>query len=253
MLQQERHRLITDRVNADGRVEVADLAEVFGVTQETVRRDLTVLERHGVLRRVYGGGIAVDDPGPEPSNLAKAQQFPEEKERIAREAVDLVPRTGAIMVDAGTSTLALAAILPACDGLTVVTNSVPIAGLLADREDLVLYLVGGRLRPRTAALVGSWAQDLMQDFSVDVAFLGTNGITVDKGLSTADWSEAEVKRSMVATARRAVVLSDHSKFGRDLFARFAALEDIDTIITDTGLDAAFAEEIEAAGPEVRRV
>lgn len=253
MLQQERHQSIRSRVERDGRVEVTALSEEFDVTPETVRRDLTVLERHGVLRRVHGGAIAVEDPGREPSNLSKIEQYADEKHRIAVAAKALLPRTGAIMLDAGTSTLALAAMLPPCDGLTVVTNSLPIATTLADRTDIVLYLLGGRLRPRTASIVGSWATDLMGHFAVDVAFLGTNGLTPDKGLTTADVGEAEMKAAMVAAARRVVVLSDHSKFGRDLFARFALLDDVDTVITDTGLDESMAAEVEAAGPQMIRV
>ena len=134
--------------------------------------------------------------------------------------------------------------------LTIVTNSLAIASLVAPHPNLSLYLLGGRVRGRTLAAVGSWVTDSLKDVFVDVAFIGTNGLSAERGLTTPDQSEAAAKRAMIKAARRSVVLTDHTKIGVDHFSRFADLEDIAAVITDDGLDPETAAEIEALGPEV---
>lgn len=248
----ERQQTILDLARESGRVEVAALAERLEVTSETVRRDLTVLERHGLVRRVHGGAIPVERLGFEPAVAAREERLVAEKERIAKAAVDELPEDGTVLLDAGTTTSRLADLLPHDRELTVVTNSLTIASTVAARPHLTLYLLGGRVRGRTMAAVGEWATTALRDVFVDVAFIGTNGLSASRGLTTPDQSEALVKRAMVDSSRRAVVLADHTKVGTDHFALVAPLADIDTLVTDTGLDAETAAELEAAGPRVVR-
>lgn len=250
MYAEERQQHILDRARADGRVDVNYLAETLDVTPETVRRDLTILERHGVLRRVHGGAIPVERLGFEPGVETRTERYVAEKERIAKAALPQLPDEGTILLDAGTTTLRLAELLPRDHELTIVTNSLGIATTVAQHPNLTLYLLGGRVRGRTLAAVGSWVTDALRDVFVDVAFIGTNGLSVERGLSTPDQSEAAAKRAMIAAARRSIVLTDHTKIGVDHFSRFAGLSDIAAVITDTGLDPETAAEIEAAGPEV---
>jgi DeoR family transcriptional regulator, fructose operon transcriptional repressor len=248
----ERQQRILDRARSDGRVEVAALAQELDVTPETVRRDLSVLERHGLLRRVHGGAMPLESLGFEPRLDVRQERYTAEKERIAKAAVEELPDEGTVLLDSGSTTQLLAEHLPYDRELTVVTNSVAIAGIVAHRENLSLFLLGGRVRGRTLAAVGEWATHALEGISVDVAFVGTNGITVRRGLTTPDQDEALVKRTMVAVARRVIVLCDHSKFGTDHFAHVAPLDAVDTVITDTALDEETSTEIEAAGPNVVR-
>ena len=249
----ERQQQIVDVARADGRVEVNALAELLGVTPETVRRDLTTLERHGLLRRVHGGAIPVEKLGFEPRLDERQERYTAEKERIAKTAVDELPNEGVILLDAGSTTQLLAENLPRDRELTVVTNSIAVATVVAKRDNLSLYLLGGRVRGRTLAAVGEWATHALGGIHVDVAFIGTNGLSVRRGLTTPDQDEAMVKRAMVTSARRVVVLCDHTKIGTDHFAQFAPLDAVDTVITDIGLDAETAADIEAAGTTVVRV
>jgi len=249
----ERQQQIVDIARADGRVEVNALAELLGVTPETVRRDLTTLERHGLLRRVHGGAIPVEKLGFEPRLDERQERYTAEKERIAKTAVDELPNEGVILLDAGSTTQLLAENLPRDRELTVVTNSIAVATVVAKRDNLSLYLLGGRVRGRTLAAVGEWATHALGGIHVDVAFIGTNGLSVRRGLTTPDQDEAMVKRAMVTAARRVVVLCDHTKIGTDHFAQFAPLDAVDTVITDMGLDAETAADIEAAGTTVVRV
>jgi DeoR family fructose operon transcriptional repressor len=252
MYAEERQAAIVSQAKVAGRVEVADLAERFQVTPETVRRDLTALERAGLLKRVHGGAIVVDLTGFEPALAVREVAQTEEKARIARTALDWLPRQGAIALDGGSTTHQFAEILPYDRTLTVVTNNLAIALPLADRTDLTVHIVGGRLRGSTLTTVDEVALDYLRGVHLDVVFLGTNGFSIERGLTTPDSAEAAVKRAFVAAARTKILLTDHTKFGIDHFAHVAHLADIDTIITDSGLSDEAVTDLEAAGPKVVR-
>jgi DeoR family fructose operon transcriptional repressor len=250
MYAEERQRWIVERARAGGRVEVAALAVELGVTTETVRRDLTTLERHALLRRVHGGAIPIERLGFEPALAARDSVLTDEKERIARLALAELPDEGSILLDAGTTTARLAAALPADRELVVLTNGLPIAMALSVRPNITVLMIGGKVRGRTQAAVDAWALQALADSYVDVAFIGTNGISPERGLTTPDTTESAVKRAMIRAARRSVVLADHTKVGQDHLSRFAALDEIDTLITDSGLDLQVADELRALGPKV---
>ena len=248
----ERQQRIVTVARAAGRVEVLALADELDVSPETIRRDLTNLERSGALRRVHGGAIPVERVGFEPSVATRAERFVAEKERIAKASLALVPDEGTILLDSGTTTLALAKLLPTDRELTVVTTSLPVVIALSPLKSVSLYVLGGRFRSRTQAAVGDWVATALADVTVDVAFLGANGLSLQRGLTTPDPSEALAKRAMAAAARQSIVLADSSKVGSEHFSRFASLEDISVLVTDTGLDIETAQELEAHGPEVIR-
>lgn len=252
MYAEERQAAIADLARSVGRVDVAGLADRLGITTETVRRDLTALERAGVLRRVHGGAIPVERLGFEPPVDSREKVATAEKEAIAKAALNELPVDGAIALDAGTTTLRLAALIPSDRELTVVTNGLPIASLLASKANLTVHTLGGRVRSRTMATVGETTVEALRETYVDVAFVGANGFSLDRGFTTPDKEEAATKRALIASAGRAVVLADSSKSGSNHFATFAAITDVDTLITDASLDASQAGELEAAGLHVVR-
>lgn len=247
MYAEERQRAIALRARQDGRVDVTGLASELDVTTETIRRDLMALERRGLLRRVHGGAIPVERLGFEPEVATREGLLTAEKEAIAKRAIEELPEEGSILLDAGTTTLRVAQLIPLERELTIVTNSLPHATLLAALPRVTLHVVGGRLRQRTLATVDEAAQAFVHGIFVDLAIVGTNGISVARGLTTPDRSEAAIKRAFIGSARRAICVADHTKFGVDHFGSFSDLSDLDTIITDSGLDPALIEEIEAAG------
>ncbi len=246
----ERQAQILHTARSEGRVEVLSLAFDMDVTPETVRRDLTALERLGVLRRVHGGAMPVERFGFEPNLADRETQFAAEKDRIGKAALDQLPDGGSIILDAGTTTIRIATMLPTDRKLTVVTHSLTVALALAANSNITLHLLGGTVRGVTMAAVGEWALRNIADVSVDVAFLGINGITAARGLTTPDLTEAAIKRALAAAARRTIVVADHSKFGRVEFAHVIDLEVVDTVITDSDLDSETIAEIKLAGPEV---
>ena len=243
----ERHQEILTLARSAGRADVSELALVLEVTPETIRRDLSVLERQGLLRRVHGGAIPVERLGIEPGIADKEGLLAPEKLRIATLALNEIPDGGTVILDAGTTTVRLAEMLPGDRELQVVTSSLPIATVLAGRQNITLHLVGGTVRGRTLAAVGPWAERALADIHADVVFLGTNGITPERGVTTPDLGEAAVKRALVRAARRVVVLADHTKVGRSDFAKVASLEEVDLLITDSGIDRELHAELENAG------
>jgi DeoR family fructose operon transcriptional repressor len=247
---EERQQEILRQAREAGRVDVVRLADELSVTSETIRRDLTTLERAGVIRRVHGGAIPVERLGFEPALAARDAVMTQEKERIAKAALAELPEDGAIIIDAGTTTERLANLLPMDRELTVVVNAPPLAVSLATRPNLTVIMLGGRVRPRTLATVDDWNLQMLSQIHVDVAFMGTNGMSVECGFTTPDPAEASVKRAMIASARRAVVLADHTKVGTDYFARFATVADVDTLITDTGLHSDLVDDFEQFGLRV---
>jgi DeoR family fructose operon transcriptional repressor len=249
---QERQQEILRRTRVDGRVDVVELANDLDVTTETVRRDLTVLERAGVLRRVHGGAIPIERLGFEPALAARDSVLVAEKERIAKSALAELPDEGVIILDAGSTMTRLADVLPTNRELTVVVNSTPLATTLAARPNLTVIILGGRVRGKTLAAVDDWGWHPLRSMRVDVAFIATNGYSIERGLTTPDPAEAAVKREMIAASRRSVLLADHTKYGNDYFACFGSLSDIDVVVTDSGLDEGLAAELAAAGPRVIR-
>jgi DeoR family transcriptional regulator, fructose operon transcriptional repressor len=249
---EERQARIVELARADGRVEVGRLAEDLDVAPETIRRDLTTLERRGTLRRVHGGAIPLERLGMEPPFATRDTVMTAEKERIAKAALAELPDEGTILLDSGSTTSRLAEVLPTDRELTVVTNGLNVAVTLAKRPNLTVLVLGGRVRGRTLAAVDMWALDALRDTFVDVAFMATNGVSVDRGLTTPDPTEAAVKQAMIGAARRTVLLADHTKVGNDHLIRFADLHEVDTLITDTGLDPESVSELERDGVQVVR-
>lgn len=252
MYAEERQQEILRRARASGRVDVVALSDDLAVTSETIRRDLTVLERAGVVRRVHGGAIPVERLGFEPALAARNAAMTAEKERIAKAALAHVPDEGSVLIDAGTTTGRFAEVLPADRELTVVVNSPPLAAVLATRPSFTVIMLGGRVRGRTMATVDEMGLDPLGQLRIDVAFIATNGLSLECGLTTPDPAEAMVKRSMIASARRVVLLADHTKVGIDYLARFGTLDDVDLLITDSGIDRGVADELTAAGLAVEK-
>ena len=252
MYAEERQQAIASLVISQGRASVAELAQAYDVTTETVRRDLAFLDKAGVLRRVHGGAVPVRalhlvEPGVGERETTRA----EHKGAIAAAATEFFPHGGAtVLLDAGTTTARIAAQLPTDRELVVVTNSVPIAARLAAMPSVSLQLLGGRVRGLTQAAVGELTLRVLDTLRVDIAFIGTNAISVRHGLSTPDGDEAAVKRAMVLAANYVVVAADSSKIGREDFVSFSPISSVDTLITDCEISAGDREQLTENGVEV---
>ena len=248
MYAEERRRQIASMTAVEGRVNVTELSERFDVTAETIRRDLAVLDREGVVHRVHGGAVASQSFQTSELTLdSRLRSATTAKMAIARAAMEFLPQgTGSIFLDAGTTTSAVADLIgqtPAAHQLSIVSNSLPIALSLANNGVQYVQLLGGTVRAITQAVVGDTALRNMALLRADVAFIGTNALTLDHGLSTADAQEAAIKSAFVTNAHKVVVLCDSSKLGTDYLVSFASLSEIDVVITDSGASEIFLNSL----------
>jgi DeoR family fructose operon transcriptional repressor len=252
----ERHEQIDLLLAAQGRVSVVELAGRFDVTTETIRRDLDHLESLGALRRVHGGAVSRERGSTrEPSLEERQQHHGRAKESIAHRALDALGAdfSGSVFLDAGTTTGAVAAaLIPrlSTDRLEVVTHSLTLGHALAAVPGASLSFVGGRVRGLTAAAVGADTVRAIGELRPDVAFVGTNGVSAGFGLSTPDPDEAAVKRAIVESARRVIVVADAEKLGAELLVGFAPLSEVDVLVTDAAPDAELAAALADADVEV---
>jgi DeoR family fructose operon transcriptional repressor len=252
MFQLERRELIMQRLVRDGRVDVAELAESFDVTSETIRRDLTDLERERLVRRVHGGAIPWRGASLVPRLEIRESINVDEKRRIAVAATREVPESGTLIIDSGSTALQLADALDRERDLTVITNSIPIIRSLALTDRPEIMVLGGALARRTMAMVDETGVDLLRGITADVLFFGCDGMSPERGFTTPYRAEVAIKRAMMACARRTVMLFDHSKVGNEQLYRFAGIDEVDVIITGTEVDDATAARLEERGPVVIR-
>ena len=242
---------IVEFARTRGRVEVLSLADEFDVAAETIRRDLKVLAGRRLLKRVHGGAVPLETAAFESTVEYRSQVDLAEKHRMAAGAVQLLHGAETVYLDEGFTPRLIAERL-ADHELTVVTSSLLAAEALANSETVTVLLLGGRMRGRTLATVDHWATEMLAGLVIDVAFLGTNGISVEHGLTTPDPAVAAVKQTALRVARRRILVAAHSKFGADSFCRFAEVADFETIVTGSELSAAEAQRYEALGPAVLR-
>nr|WP_202524239.1 DeoR/GlpR family DNA-binding transcription regulator [Kitasatospora sp. SID7827] len=238
MLADQRRALILDLVHRDGAVKVADLVDQLGVSDMTVRRDLDALARAGRVRKVYGGAVARTASAEEPAFEAKTTLAPATKAALAEAAAAQVQPGTVVAVSAGTTAYAVAARLLDIPGLTVVTNSLPVAELVRARGDNgpALLLTGGA-PTRSAALVGPLADQAIRSLHADLLIIGAHGVSERAGLTTPNLAEAQTNRALIASAHRTIAVADHTKWGVVGLSSFAALTDLDCFITDQALPA----------------
>lgn len=251
LLAEQRRALILDEVRRRGGVRVNELTRKLGVSDMTVRRDLDALARQGVLEKVHGGAVPVVEASThEPGFEAKSGLELSAKEDIARAAAALAAPGTAIALSGGTTTYALAHHLLDVPDLTVVTNSVRVADVFhnaqrtsGQRQGAATVVLTGGVRTPSDSLVGPVADQAIAALHFDVLFLGVHGISLEAGLSTPNLAEAETNRRLVQSARRVVVVADHTKWGTVGLSSFASLDQVDTLVTDAGLPAEVRAEI----------
>jgi DeoR/GlpR family transcriptional regulator of sugar metabolism len=238
MLARQRQERILDEVRATGGVRVTDLVDLLGVSDMTIRRDIAVLARKGLVARVHGGVTSVSGrSADEPGFAAKSELQTSEKRAIATAAARLVAPGDSVALSAGTTTYAVAHQLLRVPQLTVVTNSVPVGEVFhaSPREDRTVILTGG-VRTPSDALVGPVAVAALRTLHADWLFLGVHGIDERAGCTTPNLEEAETNRALIASARQIVVVADSTKWGVVGLSSMARLDDIDVLVTDQGLN-----------------
>ncbi|MEI9903471.1 MAG: transcriptional repressor AgaR [Asticcacaulis sp.] len=229
----ERRLQITSMIKSRGSVQVAPLSDMFGVSMQTIRKDLHYLEMRGVASRAYGGAIAADVVTIAEAPIeAKQVSHTEEKERIGRTAAALVEPGDSIMLDSGTTAMQIARFLPDSEDITVVTNDFGVLGALGQKRNLKIVMLGGELRRKNMAFYGAQTLAALDDLLLDKLFLGVDGFDLERGITTHFEPEAQLNRKMVSVARRVIAVTDASKFGKVCLHRIIGAGEIDDLITD---------------------
>ena len=248
-MNQERRNQIVEMIREKQVVKNSELMERFGISIETVRRDLQYLEEQGVLERVYGGAVRKTFLNMEPTYANRENVASAEKQAIAAEAQKLIMPHDTVFFDLGTTVKLLAQMLEKTKPVTVFTNAVRTALLLADQENCDVILPGGRLRARELSVAGPITEENMRRFNVDKAFIGFAGIT-EEGITDYIVDEAILRGDVIKNARQVIVVGDHSKFGGRAVCKVCSLEDIDVLITDDKAPREFLEMLRGRGVEV---
>jgi DeoR/GlpR family transcriptional regulator of sugar metabolism len=243
-----RHRIL-ERVSEQQSIHIGELAQEFGVSEMTIRRDVARLERDGFLRRTYGGATAHVTRSLELAFNARALQHTGSKRLIGMAAAELVRDASTMFVGIGTTTEQFAQFLPAREDLTVITGSIPIASLLGTRSPRVVVL-GGTVRRDELSCIGPVAAATVHRYHADVAVLGAAGLSVRHGVTELNDEEAEIQRLMAEHSDRLVVVADGTKLGTTAPVWVADVERIDTLVTDEGAPPEETKRFEAAGVHV---
>jgi DeoR family transcriptional regulator, fructose operon transcriptional repressor len=247
----ERHAQILERLKRDGRLEATALAVEFGISTETIRRDLLSLEREGLLRRVHGGAVTHSEHDSVPDVRQRASLMTSEKATIAQIAAALVPASSVVLMDGGTTTHALAEVYPIDRATTVVTPSLSIATTLLKRSAADVHTLGGDVSPKTWSEGGLWTLRALENINADVLFLGCSGFSAKAGATTSDQVDGEVKRAMISRARRVILLADSTKVGLQHLYSFAQPSDVHLLVTGAGANPDEIQSISDAGVEIQ--
>lgn len=250
MASESRQREILHRINADGYVEARSLAEQLDVDISTVRRHLDTLARSGKIRRTHGGARPVSAAVIEMPYVLKQSERRPQKLAIAAYAAEYVKDGATIILDSGSTTYEVAEALREREGLTVITNDLRICKLIATLPHIRLLVTGGELLDAVFTLVGEHAIRFFDDYTADIAFLGADAVDRRAGITNTNTAEVPVKRAMINAAETTVLVADSSKFGQRALAKVAAVDEIDSIVTDDGVSPA---EIENYGTVISRV
>jgi len=250
MLKKKRQAHIMEVLIKEEAMSVSELAELLDVSSVTIRKDLNELEQAGKLYRSHGKARIINPFTLNRSVSEKEKMAPEQKDAIGREAAKLIDRDDSIIIASGTTVHALARNIKPIHRLTVVTASLQVSVILSQDESNDIIQLGGMLRHSSLSVVGQYSKSILENCSFSKLFIGVDGIDFNYGFTTTDMREAELNQQMMRAAQKVIVLADSTKFGRRGFAKIGNIEDIDMVITDSGVNPNVVKQIEEHGIEV---
>lgn len=256
MLVTERRNKIKEMLFQKGSVKVSELVQMFGVSEETIRRDLHALEDQGLIEKNYGGAVLLEKERrlvSIPPVDQRKFQYSAEKNAIGKRAAELIGPEQIVIIDAGSTTWYAASHLRETANLVVISNGMNIVEECSKNESAKIYALGGELRRNSMSFVGPQAETELRKYNADYALLGTSGISLRDGFTSADLYEVEIKRAMVAAGRKIVILADHSKLHKPGLVSFCSFEDVDLLITSELADQDILRRLRSLGVEIEVV
>jgi DeoR family transcriptional regulator of aga operon len=245
----ERQRELSRLLERSGRLSVAQICEQFSVSEATARRDLEALSEQGLIQRVHGGAVLIRQAAPEEPILSRSHDQEIEKERIGRATAALVQDGETIFLGSGTTVLQVAQHL-ATRNITVITNSLPVINLMAEKENITLIALGGMLRDSELSFIGHITEQALSEVRADKVIIGIRAISLEQGLTNDYLPETLTDRAILNTGQENIIVADHTKCGVISTAFVAPLTDVNTLVTDDQTDAEFIETLRTQGIEV---
>lgn len=250
MLAIERRNEILAKLQAERKVVVSDLSQLYQVTEETIRRDLEKLENEGLAKKTYGGAVLNESFNIDLPYTVRKKANVISKQQIADRIVGLIEDGDHIMLDASSTALFISKRLKDKKNLTVITNSVEILLELSDRAGWKILSTGGRLKEGGLALVGYQAERMLASFHVDYGIFSCKGIDIESGVTDANESDAQIKKMISKSAKKRILAVDHSKFDKISFTQVCELSEIDMIVTDKEPEARWKQVFSSAQIEL---
>ncbi|WP_404321677.1 DeoR/GlpR family DNA-binding transcription regulator [Cytobacillus firmus] len=237
VLPEERKNEILKELKKTGKVKVVELVEQFQVSEETIRRDLMILEEKGLLKRVYGGAIHAVFQSEEPPFVQRTTVNQEAKVKVGKKAVELITDGDVIAIDVGTTMLEFAKQIEKKKDIIIITNSLPVSSVLTESLNQHMFtgqvlLLGGQIDPKHQSISGSLTEQMLNQFNIDKAFISAGGFSIQNGVSNYHLHETLVSRKMVEVSKQVILLTDSSKIGVDTFSKVCPLEKIDVVVCE---------------------
>ncbi len=246
----ERHKYILDTLKKDGFIKVADLAKSLEVTSVTIRKDLKYLEEKKLLYRTHGSASPINPLASDLNVMEKEKMKKDEKRRIAFAACNLIEENDSIIIASGSTVYTFAENIKPINHLTVVTASLKVSILLNEMNNVDILQLGGTVRKNSCSVVGDYTSRFFEDITCSKLFLGVDGIDPEHGITNSNIEEAQLNKRMMGASLRTIILADSSKFGRRGFGKICNLDQVDVIITDSGISESMAKIIEESGIEL---
>lgn len=249
----ERRKAIINYLKENGSITVEELAEKLEVSNMTIRRDLKYLEDANLVARTFGGAILKDSLIGEIPYNEKTETGIEQKKKISEYAVSLIKEGNTIILDAGTTSMEIAKLIRNMKNLTVITTDLMIAAYLTNSEDIKVFCTGGEIQKSTGACIGTAALEFLSKINADIAFMGASSIDVEKGMTSPTFEKAKIKRQIMDSAEKTILVSDSSKFGKKSFVNVGSLRELNMIITDDKIDKKILDAIKKQEIDIKVV
>jgi len=250
ILIQRRRDDICELLKEKNILSIGGISSILNISKATIRRDLDILAKEKKIIRTYGGAITQTTKDHEPPYMIRSLKMIEQKKVIGKLAASLIPENSLIFIDVGTTLLELAKNLPTDKNISVITNWIPITQELGKKMFSKLFLLGGKVNCREMSIIGNYSLEFLNDFNIEICFIGVGGISIDHGLTDYTFEEVEMKKQMIKRVKKRIVLADHNKFNRTAPIKICDLSAIDMIVTSEGLEDKDRINIEKYGVEV---
>lgn len=246
----DRHAFILQQLKKNGKVGIIELSELMDVSGVTIRKDLKLLEEKNLLFRTRGGG-SLNNPYAAERNINEKEFINnEEKQKIAKAAVELIGINDSLIIGSGTTVFELARFLHPSKPITVITPALKVGLELSNRPNVEVLQLGGLIRPNSSSVAGSYADRILQEISCGILFLGVDGIDPDFGFSITNIAEATLNQKMIETAQTLVILADSTKFNRRGLGKICGFDQVDYVVTDDKVSESMIKILEEKGVKV---